>query len=101
MTMYERALRWQNYDAVISVHKNERDKLTPEKRKSLKRFRVTAYDEVYRKLENEGMSATQLVEIKYYNDEYAVIKNLTLKNQWEYDKKTKRWSLLNPFPAFK
>ena len=101
MFAYERALRWQNYDTVIAFHKNEYQNLTQEKRKFLKKFRVTAYDEVYRKLENEGQSATQVVEIKYYNNEYAVIKNMTLKNQWTYDKTSGRWFLTNPLPAFK
>ena len=101
MFAYERALRWQNYDTVFAFHKNEYQNLTRQKRKTLKRFRVTAYDEVYRRLENEGQAATQVVEIKYYNDEYAVIKNMTLKNQWEYDKASGRWYLTNPFPDFK
>jgi len=101
MNMYERALRWQNYDGVISLHKNDRGKMTPEKRRYLKRFRVTSYDEVYRKLGANNKSATQVIEVKYYNDDYAVIKGLTLRNQWEYDDKTKRWQLDNPFPNFK
>lgn len=101
MRLYERALRWQNYDAAISLHRNEQENMTAQRRESLKRIRVTAYNEVYRKLENNGQSAEQMVEIKYYNDEYAVVRSLTLKNQWELDKQSQRWYLTNPFPAFR
>jgi len=98
---YERALRWQNYDTVIAFHKNEHSTLTQEKRKHLKQFRVTAYDEVYRSLGRDAKSATQVVEVKYYTNEYAVIRNITLKNQWEFEEKSGRWFLSNPLPAFK
>lgn len=101
MFAYERALRWQNYDMLIAFHKNQNQNLTQEKRKYLKRFRVTAYDEAYRKINNEALSALQVIEIKYYNDEYAVVRNMTLRNQWEYDKATGHWLLSNPFPEFK
>lgn len=101
MTAYERSLRWQNFDAVIAMHKNEHNKLTTEKRKFLKRFRITGYNEVYRKLETDGSTASQTVEVKYYNQEYGVVREVTLKNEWEYDKKQSRWYLTNPLPDFR
>ncbi len=98
---YERSLRWQNYDTIIAIHKNEHERLTPAMRKKLKRYRVTAYEEVYRKQGSEGGTLSQVVEIKYYNQEYAIVRELTLKNEWEYDEKRLRWYLLNPLPAFR
>ena len=69
--LYEHALRWQDYDLVISFHKNEHEKLTEAKRKQLKKYRVTSYEVVYTKVESDHKSATRVVEIKYYNEDYA------------------------------
>ena len=98
---YERALRWQDYDLVIGFHKNEQKKLTPEKRKYLKQFRVTGYNVVHSNVEVDNKHAKQIIELKYYNIEVATLKEITVQNQWEYDDKTFRWQLTNDFPDFK
>lgn len=98
---YERALRWQDFDVVIAFHKNERNKLTEEKRKYLKQFRITAYNIVYSKVEADSRHASQVVELKYYNTAVATVKDLTINNEWVYDEKATRWQLTNDFPDFK
>lgn len=98
---YEQALRWQDYDVVVSFHKNEYKTLTQEKRRWLKQFRVTTYNVISNKMDPDLRHATQIVEIKYYNIDYQVVHDLTLQNQWEYDVKSNRWYLLNPLPDFK
>jgi hypothetical protein len=99
-TLYEHALRWQNYDVVIGFHKNEHATLSEAKRKQLKQYRVTSYNVVYTKVGKDNKTATEIIEIKYYNDEYAVVRDLTLTNKWEYDEKKLRWQLTNPLPPF-
>ena len=98
---YEQALRWQDIDALVSFHKNEYKTLTKQKRKHLKQYRVTSYNEVSNIMAPDQKHATQTVEIKYYNTDYQIVHELTLHNKWEYDTKTNRWYLLNPLPAFK
>lgn len=98
---YEQALRWQDYDAVIGFHKNEYNTMIKEKRKRLKQFRVTSYNEISNIMNPDQKHAIQSVEIKYYNTDYQVVHDLTLHNQWEYDTKSSRWYLLNPLPAFR
>ena len=100
-TAYERALRWQDYDLIISFHKNEREKLTVEKRKYLKRFRVTGYNVVYSSVEPGNTKANQVIEIKYYDENYATVRDLTISNKWEYDENIKHWQLTNDLPDFK
>jgi hypothetical protein len=100
-TLYEHALRWQNYDIVIGFHKNEQATLTEAKRKQLKKYRVTGYNVVYTKVEPDNKHATEVIEIKYYNDEYAVVRDITVTNKWEYDPEKIRWQLNNPLPEFK
>ena len=98
--LYEHALRWQDYDLVIGFHKKEREKLTEVKRKDLKKYRVTGYDVVYTKVEPDNMHATQVIEVEYYNNEYAVVRELTVTNNWEYDAEKIRWQIVNPMPDF-
>lgn len=98
---YEKALRWQDYDFVLSIHKSEHATLTPEKRKALKQYRVTGYNVVYSKMENDQRHATQVIEIKYYNEAYNVVRELTIQNEWEFNVAEQRWYLTNPLPDFK
>lgn len=98
---YEKALRWQDYDFVISIHKSEHATLTPEKRKTLKQYRVTGYNVVYTKMEADEQHATQVIELKYYNDTYNVVRDLTIQNDWEFNVAEQRWYLTNPLPDFK
>lgn len=98
---YEQALRWQDIDGLVSFHKNEYKSMTKEKRKYLKKFRVTSYNEISNIMNPDQKHAVQTVEIKYYNTDYQIVRDLTLHNRWEYDVKTQRWYLLNPLPDFK
>ena len=98
---YERALRWQEYDVLLSFHKNEQQTLTTEKRDRLKQFRVTGYNVIAGSVAPDMRHASQVVEVKYYNTDYQVVRDLTLHNEWEFDPNTNRWYLLNPLPDFK
>jgi hypothetical protein len=98
---YERALRWQDVDAVIAFHKNEHEKLTVEKRKYLKQFRVTSYNVVFSNVAADGNHASQIIELKYYKNDSMTIHELTINNKWEYDEKTQHWYLTNDLPDFK
>jgi len=98
---YEQALRWQDYDGVVSFHKNEIADISPQKLKRLKSYKVTAYKVVSSIVAPDMQHATQTVEIKYFNSDYQLVHDLTLHNRWEFDPKKNRWLLLNPLPAFK
>ena len=98
---YEQALRWQDYDGLVSFHKNEYKTLTKEKRAYLKHFRVTSYNVISNVMDPDQRHASQTVEIKYYNTDYQVVHDLTLQNHWEFDPKSERWYLTNPLPDFK
>jgi len=99
--LYEHALRWQDYDVIIGFHKNEHDKLTEVRRKYLKQFRVTGYDVVYTKVAGDERSATQIVEVKYYNEAYNVVREMTLNHKWEFDEEKELWQVSNDLPDFK
>lgn len=98
---YERAIRWQEYDRLRSFHKNNKEILTEEERKRLKKFRVSAYNVLVLNVAPDIKSALQIVEVKYYNHEYNVVRDMTLTNKWEFDEEKNRWELANPFPEFR
>ena len=100
MFAYERALRWGDYDVAYSAHINEKGPLTAEQRKNLKRFRLTAYKVTQSKFVDEK-HATQLVELRYYNEENVRERTINLNVEWEFDDVGNRWQITSPFPAFK
>lgn len=98
---YEHGLRWQDFDVVIAYHKNEHAKLTAERRNWLRRFRISAYNVLYVRVDENETHASQLIEVKYYTDSNLVVRDITLQNEWEFDENSKRWFLTNPLPAFR
>ena len=100
--LYERAIRWQDYDLMLGFHKNaEESELTEANRKRLKQFRVSGYHILFTTIDPSEQSATQVVEVKYYNQNYNVVREMTLTNLWEWNTKKERWELANPFPDFR
>ncbi|MEJ2361495.1 MAG: hypothetical protein P8Z75_08725 [Gammaproteobacteria bacterium] len=98
---YEQALRWQDYQGVVSFHKDAYKHASREGRKRFKQFKVTEYKVVSDVMEPDMRHDTQTVEIHYYNTDYQIVHSMMLRNRWEYNPKTNRWFLLNPMPKFK
>lgn len=98
---YEQALRWQDYEAVVSFHKNAYKHASKQARKRFRKFKVTEYKIISDVMSPDMRHTTQTVDIKYFNTDYQIVHSMTLHNQWEYDAKAKHWYLLNPMPAFK
>lgn len=98
---YEKAVRWQEYDVLLSFHKNVQQTLTMETRNRLKKFRVTAYNVIAASVAPDYRHASQVVEIKYYNTDYQVVRDMTMHVDWEFDPESKRWFVTNPLPDFK
>lgn len=101
MFAYERALRWGDYDVAYSAHVNEKGALSAEERKRLKQFRLTGYKVAQTKFATDGKHATQLVELRYYNDENVRERTLNMTVEWEYDDLGNHWQITSPFPALK
>ncbi len=101
MFAYERALRWGDYDVAYSAHINEKGPLSAEQRKNLKRFRLTGYKVTQTKFAADEKHATQLVELRYYNEENVRERSLNHVVEWEYDPAGNHWQITSPFPAFK
>ncbi len=100
--LYEKAMRWQDYDLVLGFHKNATQKeLSPARRKQLKQFRVSGYNIVLTNIDPDEQHATHVIEVKYYNQDYNVVREMTITNKWEWSEIKERWELTNPFPSFR
>ena len=99
--LYEKALRWQDYDLMLGFHKNaEQTELTEANRKRLKQYKVSGYKILFTRIDPSEQSATQVVEVKYYNQDYNVVREMTITNLWEWNTLKERWELANPVPVF-
>ena len=95
---YEHSLRWSRLELVGQYYK-EPVIFTPEEKTRLKKIQVTSY-----KVLSSNASKTkarQVVEIRYFNNEYAIEREITDIQSWEYDPETEHWSLTSTFPKFK
>jgi len=100
--LYEKAIRWQDYDLMLGFHKNASEKeMSEDRRKKLKQYRVSGYNILFTRVNPDEQSATQVVEVKYYNKEYNVVREMTITNKWEWSEDKLRWELANPFPNFR
>ncbi len=99
--LYEKAMRWQDFDIVLGFHKNaNKSELSDVNRRRLKQFQVSGYNVLFIRVDPSEQSATQMVEVKYYNKNYNVVREMTLTNLWEWSETKQRWELANPFPVF-
>ena len=98
---YERALRWGDYDKAYSAHINEKEPLSDKERKRLSHIRVSGYNVVNNVAGTESNKITQLVQIRYYDEEYAIERKMNQTVEWELDKVTGNWRITSPFPKFK
>lgn len=97
---YEQALRWQDYQGVVSFHKDAYKHASREARKRFQHFKVTEYKVISDIMSPDLRHDTQTVEVHYYNTDYQIVHSMMLHNKWEYDPKHTRWYLLNPMPVF-
>lgn len=96
---YEKAMLWGEYSYCIDAHRT--DKVSPRRQKELKSIKVTSYEVLKREVTPDKSVAKQIVEIKYYNKAYAVVRSLTIDQEWLYEPKSMQWIIITPFPNFK
>jgi len=97
---YEKALRWGDFYSAYSFHVNEKP-LTENERARFKRISVTKFDLIDNFIDPDEKNARQIIELKYYFEDYQVEKDITFNLKWEYDEKQKRWLITSPFPELR
>ena len=96
---YEYALRWSDYDAANAMRNPESTIPSPDPA-VLKKYRVTSYSVVNSLLSEDGLTLTQIVDMRYYNEENLRERQLTDRQKWVYDEEIEIWYLDSPLPAF-
>ena len=95
---YEHTIRWGKMENVNNYLKDQIE-FSKESFDKMKHIQVTNYRVLSKTITDDGLK--QLVEIRYYNDEYAVERSITDPQNWEYDDEDERWYLTSTVPNFK
>jgi hypothetical protein len=99
LTSFEKAIRWAQFDAANAFRQWPVGKqpMLPDHYKDI---RVTSYKPMNLQFGPNKMSATQIVEVRYYSTESSRVHTLRHKQHWEYSKEHKRWYLMSELPQF-
>ena len=98
---YETIIRWSQWDAAADFLAPEYLEENPISRLDMDRlrlFRVTSYTLRSAAVYDEGMTATQTVEIKMFNNTQAVERTIIDEQTWRYDETSQRWRLYSGLP---
>lgn len=97
---YEKALRWSKYDMAFAYFKWESTE-KPTVPDYINNIRLTKYRVVERNFNEDSMTATQTVMIRYYNLNDLRERRLEDHQKWKYYKEENRWYLTSNPPEFK
>jgi hypothetical protein len=101
--LYGQLIRWNEFEEAIKYRDSEYAKENPVSdsyREFLKNITVTGYTEKQKGIEPDGVSAFQVVEVRYYNVQTARERVITNRQSWRYDEESKRWLLYGDLPDF-
>ena len=98
---YELAIRWSDFDMASSFLKDQQDPEIASQIEHLKQFKVTAYT-VKRFLPSADKSQVLIfAKVQYFNKNGLIVKDITHRQLWEYDKEKENWFLTSGLPDFK
>lgn len=96
---YSSTIRWSNF--ANAPHFQGKDvEQKPLNIEKLKSIRVTAYTERYRKVAEDKNEVNIMVEIRYYDENFAKEHTITDNQKWIYDDDLSRWALTSELPGF-
>jgi hypothetical protein len=94
---YEAAMRWSDYAAALTYHKWAEGEPVPLP-EDFASLRVMEYYVVYPPVTSSDATAQQAVEISYVNQDYQILRKVTDRQTWAYNKDIKRWEITSPMP---
>jgi hypothetical protein len=98
---YEIIVRWSQWDAAadfISPEYLAENPITRLQMERLRLFRVTQYTIRSVNVIEDGMAATQVVEIKLFNTNQGLERTIIDEQLWRWDENSQRWRLHSPLP---
>lgn len=103
VNLYGQLIRWNEFEEALKYRDPEWAREHPVSdryREHLKQITVTNYTEKQKGLNPDGVSAFQVVEVRYYNVQDARERLVTDRQDWRYDEESKRWLLYGDLPDF-
>jgi hypothetical protein len=98
---YEIIVRWSQWDAAADFVSPEYlvdHPITRLQMDRLRLFRVTQYTIRSVNVIEDGMAATQVVEIKMFNTNQGLERTIIDEQMWRYEEASQRWRLHSPLP---
>lgn len=98
---YEIIVRWSQWDAAADFIAPEYLAEHPISRLQMDRlrlFRVTQYTIRSVNVIEDGMAATQVVEVKMFNTNQGLERTIIDEQMWRYEEASQRWRLHSPLP---
>jgi hypothetical protein len=95
---YDKTIRWGSFQnaAAFQTEEVRQDGLDLS---HLKSIRITGYTQLQQKMSQDQNEYTQVVEIRYYNEDYATENTIIDQQQWVYDSNSGSWQLSSKLPA--
>lgn len=95
---YERVVRWGDLTK-SNIFRKEPVVFSKADMDKFKSIKITGYRSQGVVVKNEA-TVTELVELRYYNDQYARERTIEDHQQWDYDADRNLWFISSPLPNF-
>ena len=100
LIQYEKTLRWSGVEQTNQYRKQPIN-FTSRQLAMFKKIKVTGYDVIQTSYANDQVKqlrVSQLVEVRFVNEDTQVERKFSEQQTWEWDDEAKRWWLVSPFP---
>jgi hypothetical protein len=98
---YELAIRWSDFEMASSFLKDQQDPQIATLIENLKQFKVTAYT-VKRYIPSADKSQVLIIaDVQFFKINGLIVKNISHRQLWEFDKDKQSWFLTSSLPDFK
>jgi hypothetical protein len=98
LTTYGEAIRWGYFDVAYSYIPADKRKKIP---KDLANVQVIGYEVVQPPYMRDDRSAEQVARIDYVHKDVQLVRSLSDRQLWRYEKATNSWWLESGIPEFK
>ena len=98
---YELAIRWSDFDMASTFLQNQEDPQITTQIENLKQYKVTSYT-VKRYLPSADKSQILIIaDVQFFKTNGLIVKNISHRQLWKYDKDKRNWFLTSGLPDLK
>jgi hypothetical protein len=98
---YELAIRWSDFDMASTFLKDQENPDIATQIENLKQYKVTSYT-VKRYLPSADRSQILIIaDVQFFKTNGLIVKNISHRQIWKYDKDNKNWFLASGLPDLK